>query len=132
MQILNTESATSPTDLIAGLFARVAELQGDHFRAVAGELNAFLAPTREACASRMPDDLDIGYDAMLFWGLTLKERIDVEDGMTLLSFEQIRAFVDEKQIDEFAPQGAGFHHWQFVGAIVRTFRWKSPNFTRPA
>ena len=54
MQILNTESATSTTDLIAGLFARVAELQGDHFRAVAGELNAFLAPTREAYTSRMP------------------------------------------------------------------------------
>ena len=68
--------------------------------------------------------LDVGYHAVLFYGLTLTERIDVTDGITLLPFEQLRSFVDNRLVEELSPPGAGFHHWRSIGAAVRPFRWK--------
>ncbi len=129
MKILNTGSSTSLTDLIAGLLARAAELSGDRFRTAAGELNALLAPSTERGPAGMLGELDVGYDAVLFYGLTLKERIDVVDGMVLLPFEQTREFVDERLVQELAPPAAGSQGWRSVGAAVRPFRWR-PAFRR--
>ena len=64
---------------------------------------------------------------MLFWGLTLKERIDIADGMAIIPFEQVRAYVDERFVEELAPRGAGFHSWNSVGAVVMPFPWR-PEF----
>ena len=124
MQILDTGASTSPTNIIAGLMARAAELSGDRFQTAVGELNAFLAPAGAEGSAGVLGGLDIGYDAVLFYGLTLRERIDVADGMALLPFEQVRAFVDENQVEELAAPGAGFHGWRSVGAAVRPFRWR--------
>ena len=66
----------------------------------------------------MPNGLDIGYHAVLFYGLTLTERVDVTDGITLLPFEQLRAFVDNRLVEELAPPGGGFHDWRSIGAAV--------------
>ena len=109
MDILNTSNLTSPADLIAGLMARAAELSGDRFRTATGELNALLTLAAEGDPAGGAGELDVGYDAVLFYGLTLKERIDVVDGMVILPFEQMRAFVDESLVEELAPPGAGFH-----------------------
>ena len=124
MEILSSGSVTSLTNLIAGLMARAAELSGDRFRAAAGELNAFLTPAGKAGPADVLGGLDIGSDAVLFYGLTLKERIDITDGMAMLPFEQARAFVDENMVTDLAPPGAGFHGWRSVGAVVRLFRWR--------
>lgn len=129
MQVLNTGSLTSPADLIAGLMAHAGRLSEDRFRMAAGELNALLNPDSEGGPAGVPGKLDIGYDMVLFYGLTLKEYVDVVDGMVLLPFEQIRAFVDERQVKELAPPGAGFNGWRSVGAVVRPFRWR-PAFRR--
>ena len=131
MEILNTGQSTSSGDLIAGLMARAAELSGDRFRTAAGELNALLDPAAEKreCAG-VPGGLDVGYDAVLFYGLTLKERIDIADGMALLPFDQVRAFVDKSLVEELTPRGAVFYGWRSVGAVVRPFRWR-PVFRRP-
>ena len=72
----------------------------------------------------MADGLDAGYDAVLFHGLTVNERIEVGEGMALLPFEQVRAFVDEELVHELAPPGAGFHGYRSVGALARTYRWR--------
>ena len=66
---------------------------------------------------------------MLYYGLTVTERIDIADGLALLPFGQVRAFVDEELVEELAPPGARFHSFRSVGAAVRTFRWK-PEFRR--
>ena len=131
MEILNTGHSTSSGDLIAGLMARAAELSGDRFRTAAGELNALLDPAAEKreCAG-VPGGLDVGYDAVLFYGLTLKERIDIAGGMALLPFDQVRAFVDKDLVEELAPRGAVFYGWRSVGAVVKPFRWR-PVFRRP-
>ena len=124
MRILNTGADTSPADLIAGLFTRAQELPGDGFRTATAELHAFLSRSR---SERVPGELDVGYDVVLIWGLTLDEKIELNDGVTLLPFKEIEAFVDERVVHKFAPSFAGFHHWKSVGAVVRSFCWK-PEF----
>ena len=129
VHVLRSDQLTSPTNLIAGLMARAAELSGDCFQA-ATELNAFLTPSPgEGNSESVPNGLDIGYHVVLFYGLTLTERINVTDDIMLLPFEQVRAFVDERQVAELAPTGAGVHDWRSLGAAVRSFRW-IPTFYR--
>ena len=124
MQILNTGAPTCPTDLIAGLMARAHELSGDRFRQAASELKSFLDPGVERGSAFVPGELDVGYNMMLFYGLTVTEIIDVAEGIAILPYEDVRPFVDESLVDELSPDGAGFHHWRSVGAVVRPFRWR--------
>ena len=79
----------------------------------------------------MPGELDVGYDAVLFYGLNLKEQIDVEDGIVVLTLEQTQRVVDEELVNELVPFGAGFDGYgcRSVGAVVRPFRWR-PAFCR--
>ncbi len=129
MKTLSSGSLTSLTNLIAGLMARAAELSGERFRVAAGELNAFLTPAGEVGLADVLGRLDVGYDAVLFYGLTLEERIEITDGMAMLPFEQVRAFVDQNMVRDLAPPGAVSHGWRSVGAVVRPFRWR-PVFRR--
>ena len=129
MRILNSGTSLSAGDLIAGLMARAAELPGDGFRAAAGELNAFLSPVGDGEAAGALGNLDEGCDALLFCGLTVTERVDVEDSMAILPFGEVRRFVKRELVEELAPSGAGFHGWCSVGAVVRAFRWR-PVFRR--
>ena len=71
MEILSAGGSTSPTDLIAGLMAPAGELSGDRFRSAASELNTFLTPIEEAGSAELSTGLDVGYDAVLFHGLTV-------------------------------------------------------------
>ena len=131
MQVLNSGLSTSTTDLVAGLMARAAELSGDRFRTAAEELNMLLAPVSVKGTKVVPGELDVGYDAVLFYGLNLKEQIDVEDGIVVLTLEQTQRFVDEELVNELVPFGAGFDGYgcRSVGAVVRPFRWR-PAFCR--
>ncbi len=127
MQILNAGTSTSPADLIAGLMARAHELSGDRFRQAASEMKAFLDQGVKRGSAFVPGELDVGYNMMLFYGLTVTEVIDVAEGIAILPYEDVRPFVDESLLDELAPDGARFHDWRSVGAVVRPFRWK-PDF----
>ena len=124
LQILNSGSSISAADLIAGLMARASELSGDRFRAAARELNAFLSPIGSGEAAGVLGNLDEGCDAMLFYGLTVPQRIEVAEGLAMLPFDQVRRFVDMDLIEGVAPWGAAFQGWKSVGAIVRPFRWR--------
>ena len=123
MQILNAGTSTSPTDLIAGLMARAHELSVDPFRHAAADLKAFLDLCGEGGSASVPNGLDVGYNMMLFYGLTVTEVIDIAEGIAILSYEKMRPFVNESLVKELAPDGAGFHHWRSVGAVARPFRW---------
>ena len=130
VQGLGTGRLTSLTDLIAGLMARAAELNGDRFRAAVGELSALLAPITETGSVRVSAGPDVGCDVVLFYGLTLEEESDLADGMALVPFERVRAFVDEKLVQELAPAQTEVRGWRSVGAIVRPFQW-TPSFRMP-
>ena len=129
MQTLNSGTSISAGDLIAGLMARAAELPSNGFRVAARELNAFLSPVGDGEAASVLGYLDEACDALLFWGLIVTERIDLEDTMAILPYAEVRRFVERQRVEELAPLGAGFHGWRSVGAVVRPFRWR-PVFKR--
>ena len=130
-EILNTGHATSSGDLVAGLMTRAAELPGDRFRTAAAELNALLEPVADRESKVGPlEGLDVAYDLVLFYGLTVTERIDIGDGMAIVPFGQVRAFVAKSLVERLAPHSAVFSDWRLVGAVVRPFRWR-PVFGRP-
>ena len=131
LEILNMGQSTSSADLVAGLMIRAAELPGDCFRTAAAELNALLEPVVDTEGKAGPlEGLDVAYDLVLFYGLTVKERIDIGDGMAMVPFGQLRAFVDKSLVEKLAPHSAVFSDWRSVGAVVRPFRWR-PVFSRP-
>ena len=129
IDFLNQGMSIWAGDLIAGLMARTAELPGKGFKAAARELSAFLSDAGDDAAAAVLGDLDEGCDLLLFYGLTVTERIEVEDGMTILPFREARRFVDRELVEELSPSGAGYHGWRSVGAVVRPFRWR-PFFRR--
>ena len=129
MQILGRGSSTSLTDLTAGLMARANDLSGDGFRAAATELNAFLVTDGKNKTAAVPGNLNIGYDVVLFHGLSLREKFEIGDDMTIVPFEQVRVFVDESVLEDVAPTVIKYNDWRSVGAVVKPFRWK-PEFRR--
>ncbi len=129
MQILGSGGSMSTRILIAGLMARAAQLPNDGFRTALRELDAFLTPEGDVAAADTLGNLDEACDMFLFYGLILSGRIEVADGMVLLSYEEVLRFVDQNLIRDFAPSDAEFHGWRAVGAIIRPFRWR-PEFRR--
>ena len=115
--------------LIAGLMARAAELPDVGFRTALRELNAFLSPAEDEAGTKALGNLDEAYDVLLFYGLTLSERIEVAGGMVLLPYGGLSRFVDRETVRDFAPSGAGLRGWRAVGAVARPFRWR-PKFHR--
>ena len=129
MRILNSGTPVFAGDLLAGLMARAAELPGDGFRAAAAELNALLWPVGDREAASVLGNLDEGCDALLIWGPTVTERIDLEHNMAILPFRKVRRFVEHELVEELAPGRAWFHGWRSVGVVVRSFPWR-PVFRR--
>ena len=129
LDMVNSGKSTSAGDLIAGVMARTADRSSDDFRAAVRELNAFLSPVGDEEALGVLGELDEGCDALLFYGLTVNERIEVEDGMQILPFGELQRFVELGFVKELAPRGAGFHEWRGVGALIAPFRWR-PVFRR--
>ena len=129
MRILGSGSSTSLTDLTAGLMARADDLSGDGFRKAATELNAFLVTGGEDKTTGVPGDLNVGYDMVLFHGLSLREKFEIGDNMTIIPFERVRVFVDESVLEDVAPTVIKYNDWRSVGAVVKPFRWK-PEFRR--
>lgn len=127
VEILGSGGLTSLTDLIAGLMARAADRPDGAFEAAASELHAFLELGWATETTGVPGELDVGHDVVLFQGLSLSEEIRIADDISLLPFEEARAFVDESMLDEVAPTVVKYEVWQSVGAVVRPFRW-APEF----
>ena len=123
VQIPDSGSLTSLTDVVAGLIARATQLSGDCFHAVAGELNSLLTLGADIGPSELPTGLNHGIDAVLFWGLDVTEPVQIETGMTILPFNSLKTFLDKNQVEKLAPPGAMFHDFRSVGAVVQSFRW---------
>ena len=126
LRMLDSGTSISAGDLIAGLMARAAEVSGDRFRVAAGDLNDLLLPDWEKPADAL-GTIDAGCDALLFFGLTVPERIDVEAGIIIIPFREFRRFVERELVEELAPSGPDVHNWRSLGAVVRPFRWR-PRF----
>ncbi|MCY3941133.1 MAG: HEPN domain-containing protein [Gammaproteobacteria bacterium] len=124
MEVLDQGMSIWAGDLIAGLMARASESPGKGFGAAARELNAILSGAEDNAAADVLGDLDEGCDLVMFYGLTVTERIEVEDGMAIIPFREVQRFVNRELVTELAPSGAGYHSWRSVGAVIGPFRWR--------
>ena len=127
MQILNTGSSISAGDLIAGLMARASEVSVEGFRVAAREMNAFLRPVEDDAAGVL-GILDESCHAVLFYGLSLAKRLNVEDGMWVLPPVEVSRFVGRDLLEEVAPSPA-FYRCEQIGAVVTMCRWR-PTFSQ--
>ena len=110
--------------------ARANDLSGDGFREAATELTCISRlRTGKDKTTDVPGDLNVGYDVVLFHGLSLREKFEIGDDMTIIPFEQMRVFVDESVLEDVAPTVIKYNNWRSVGAVVKPFRWK-PEFRR--
>ena len=97
MQVLNSGGSTTPADLAAVLMTRAAEHSGNCFRKAVGELHAFLVGAAEEDGAALPDGLDRGYEALLFHGSVVEERIDVavvRQAVTLRRYRSVAVLVE--------------------------------------
>ena len=78
----------------------------------------FLELGRGNGTTLVPSGLDIGYDVVLFHGLSLSGKIDIAEDISILPFEVARAFVDESVLDEVAPTIVKYNSWRSAGAVV--------------
>lgn len=124
VRMLGHGSLTSLTNVIGGLMARADELPEDGFAAAAGELHALLGSATSRDANAIPGGLDTGYHTVLFHGLCLEAEIDIGGGISMLPFEQARAFVDEGVLKDMAPKVVRFQNWRPIGAVAMPFRWQ--------
>lgn len=127
LRILNSGSSISAGDLIAGLVTRASEVPIDGFRVAASEMNAFLRPVEDDVTGVL-GELDEGCDALLFYGLTLRKRLNVEEGISVLPCAEVLRFVGEDVLEKLAPTAAPYG-WGPLGAIVGTFCWR-PTFSQ--
>jgi len=127
LRVLNSGSSISASDLVAGLVTRASEVPVDGFRVAATEMNAFLRPVEDDVAGVLAG-LDEGCDALLFYGLTVRNRLNVEEGVSVLPYSEVRRFVGEDVLEELAPTAA-LHNWGPIGAIVSTYCWR-PTFSQ--
>ncbi len=92
MRILNSGRSISTGHLITAPIARVAQLAGNGFRVPAGELYALLSPFGDGEAAGGLGNLDKGCNPLLFWDLTVIERIDLEDNMAIFPYAEGRCY----------------------------------------
>ena len=95
------------------------------------ELNSFLASAGQAGSDELLDGLNIGYDAVLFFGLTVKKRTEVANGLSLLPFEQVQAFIDESLVEELSPALLQPYSVAFLNRVVIRRRWRTMMDSRP-
>lgn len=130
IRIGNFGSSEMLLGMIGGLMTCGMGKPEDGFRVAAAELHGLLDPERNL--GRIPDsrDLLVGYHVVLFYGLRVSEEVQLADGMALLPFEQLGAFVNENVLQDVAPTVLRFSDQRSVGALVKSFRWK-PKFQKP-
>lgn len=124
IQVLHQGGSTTLTDLIAGLMAHASEQHEDGLQIAASKLCSLLCQAEGLKWNEPSYKLEIGYHAVLFYGLTVTEEISLEDGLAIVPFSQIQDFVDSRQLSEPVPLEAVVHGYRSVGAVVGPFRWR--------
>ena len=122
--ILNGSSLTSLNALIVGQMALnpAASLQG--FLQSASKLNVLLLSSMSQAKPGDADDLNVGMDAALFFGLRIPQEIDLGEGYALVPLEHISEYVDRSWLQEVAPEHVRRRRIEGIFAIVHRFSWK--------
>ena len=118
-----------PSEAIAGLMARGKEAGEDGFRVACSEMSLLLE--QDDATDRDPRRADplTGYHVALFQGLIFGEEIRVGDGVVIVPFAHLDAFVDADILERLGPGADRFRWGDTMAAVVKPLRWK-PEFSK--
>lgn len=122
--ILNGSSWTCLTHLIVGQMARRKVSSEKCFDGAVTELNSLLQLSRRKRSSPLPNDLDLGFDIALFHGAHIQNVVDLGEGYSLMPYSQLSEYIDNKWLEDLAPDQIRHRNFKSICAIVHPFRWK--------
>ncbi len=126
VQVANHGGRIGLLAIVGGLMGRAIEVPEDGFRVASSELNAQLNLSRDEPAM-LPGVQNTGYHVALFHGLRFNEKMKITNEMTVVPFDQTRAFVNVNVFRDIAPDIIKYNNTKSVGAVLKPFRWK-PEF----
>ncbi|RBW42881.1 hypothetical protein DS901_11575 [Loktanella sp. D2R18] len=125
--IINGKTFTGIAQIISGLMAREYYRLEKKFGRTAGELNSLLMLSSELRVSPLTNDLDLGYDVDLFYGIRVAEKYDLGDGYFIAPFDEFRDYIDPSWFKDRAPDQVKARDLELFFGIAAPFRWK-PEF----
>lgn len=125
VETANGASMTWLSMLIVGLMKHSNEMAKQGFEVAVAELSALLDASMRSSAVDIPNDLDLGYDLILFFGPQLEKRIEIQPDLIAMPFSELRDWVDADWIRDFVPEHVDRRDLRQIGAIVCPFRWQT-------
>ena len=122
--VLNGSSLTSLSALVVGQMALNPTASKEGFLQTASKLNALLLSSTSQTNPADESDLNIGMDAVLFFGLRIPQEIDLGEGYALFPLDHITEYVDREWLQEVAPEHVERRRLEGIFAIVHRFSWK--------
>ena len=125
IEIMAHGNRISLLHIAAGLMSRAEEVPNDGFMVASSELNTLLNLSKGQDPAPLPDNLNVGYNVVLFHGLHLSEKIQITDEIAIVPFDQTEAFVNKDILADIVPPDIiKYTRIRSVGAILRPFRWR--------
>ena len=118
-----------PAEAIAGLMARGKEAGEDGFRVACSELSLMLEQDDETDGDPRRAELLTGYHVALFQGLVFGKEVSLGDGVAIVPFAHLDAFVDADMLERLGPGATRYRWGDTMAAVVKPFRWK-PEFRK--
>ena len=122
--ILNSTTLTSLSQMIVGQMAQSRTATKEEFLDNASKLNALLLSSRSQVKPNRSNDLNVGMDVALYYGLRIPHEIDLGEGYSLVPLTLIKTHVDREWLQEVAPEHVEWRRTEGVFAIVHKFTWR--------
>jgi hypothetical protein len=122
--VINGETFTGIAQIISGLMAQQYYRPEKKFLRTAGDLNSLLLLSSEHRVSPLTNDLDLGLDVDLFYGVRVAEKYDLGGGYFLAPFDEFRDYIDPSWFKDRAPDQVKARDLELFFGIAAPFRWK--------
>ncbi len=122
--ILNSTTLTSLSQMIVGQMAQNGSGSSDGFLQTASRLNALLLSSTLRPDLGQANDLNVGMDVALFFGLRVPHEIDLGEGYSLIPLALLKNFVDREWLREVAPEHVEWRRTEAMFAIIHRFAWR--------
>lgn len=122
--ILSGTSFTWLTRIVAGLLERAHGHGTGGFFKASLELKALLDLSSGGSAIAVPNDLNLGYDILLFHGPEIREEFELQEGLIVKPASALLEYLDRQRLQEYVPDEMKRRDWRQIGAVVRPFHWR--------
>lgn len=123
----NGQAYTGIAQIITGLMARRYYRPDKKFLSTAQELNSLLSLASRHKISPLENDLDLGLDVDLFYGVKVAEKYDLGGGYFIVPFDELRDYIEPSWFEDRAPDQVKARDLELFFGIVAPYRWK-PEF----